>query len=147
MSAPSPHTPPGEFETSAVTESSPAGDLGRFSPAQPVQSLGEMLRNARESRCLSVIQLATVWAKSTGIGRSFASEWIRVFESHGSNSNSDRHVTAILDALSLCEPMSSQERDAFYVAAKLVPPDLAALILANPGRLDAVRALLAGREG
>lgn len=130
------HTPPGESETSAAASSSPAVPI-----TEPGQSLGEMIQCARLARGLLIDDLAR--AELTARGYSFPTAhalkyWTERFlgwEQGGTMLHGEIEFAA--RALGV----SSQESDRWYARAGF---DLTALILANPSKLDAVRALLTG---
>jgi hypothetical protein len=112
-------------------------------------SVGAMLRRCREARGLSVERVAAAWAEATGCMRGAAGEAIRANERDSADEPSPYMRSCAIahtEALARCEPLSSQERDAILCAARVVPPDLASLLLANSDRLDAVRALLDPRN-
>jgi transcriptional regulator with XRE-family HTH domain len=122
------------------------------------KSLGEMLRTAREARGLTQEQVGAAWAQLTNTWRRWQraavmAEYVDDLErATGNLSAREREaetgeLAGYLDALHSLEPLTTQERDAILCRAGNVPGDLAALILANPDRLDAVRSLLRGTLG
>ncbi len=61
---------------------------------------------------------------------------------HGNKGVSAQLLARIADALNVPRPL----RDVWHALAGHVAPDLAAMLIANPARWDAVRAMLAGEK-
>ncbi len=130
-------------------------DNGRFvgTTAHAEQSLGEMLRTARLARGWTTFALAAEWldfyvASKPGLIMSPGSRRLRIETMEATLDAMERDFIApgecriYLPELCAAMQMTSQESDVLMTRAGIVPPDLAALILANPSKLDAVRFLL-----